>query len=179
VRREQLELQQVHAVTGKNNTRQHGSGWQAAATATALALAFAGLLFAQPAARADSLPGAYSTRIMLTGTAHSATKGAYMRVTITAKVATQRVAHASMTAYKARSTSGARTATGIYFTRIGTIFPTTPPTPRATRTPRVSIGTAAINPAETQQATSTGSAPTTPVPTATLTPAAAAPSATP
>lgn len=167
-------------MTTKLIGRHQGTGWHAAAAATALVLAFAGLLFAQPAARADSPPSAYSTRIMLTSTAHAATKRAYMRVTITAKVATQRVAHASMTAYKARSTSAARTATGIYFTRIGTIFPTTPPTPRATRTPRVSIGTAAINPAETQQATSTGSAPAVQEPTQTVTPAAAAtPTATP
>ena len=167
-------------MTGKNNGKQRGSTWQAAATSTALVLTFTGLFFAQPAARADSQPGAYSTRIMLSSTAHYATKGAYMRVTITAKVATQRMAHASMTAYKARSTHAARTATGIYFTRIGTIFPTTPPTPRATRTPRVTIGTAAINPAETQQATSTGSAPVAPQPTAISTPTAAAtPTATP
>ena len=88
--------------------KRPGSGWHAAGIAAALLLAFAALLLAQPPARADSLPGAYSTRIMLTSTAHSATKRAYMRITTTAQEATARVAHASMTAYTRRSTSAAK-----------------------------------------------------------------------
>ena len=163
--------------------KRPGSGWHAAGIAAALLLAFAALLLAQPAARADSLPGAYSTRIMLTSTAHSATKRAYMRITTTAQEATARVAHASMTAYKMRSTSAAKTATGIYFTRIGTIFPTTPPTPRPIRTRRgptaTATATAAINQTPAQPATSTGSAPATAEPNATATPTTAAPTATP
>lgn len=161
--------------------KRPGSGWHAAGIAAALLLAFAALLLAQPPARADSLPGAYSTRIMLTSTAHSATKRAYMRITTTAQEATARVAHASMTAYKMRSTSAAKTATGIYFTRIGTIFPTTPPTPRPMRTQRgpTATATAAINPTPAQPATNTGSALATPEPNATATPTTAAPTATP